>query len=286
MDKKLVSAMVTFPNAKINLGLDILDRRTDGYHDISTVMVPVPWCDILEVVPAKDGRDSLTTTGRQVDCPPEKNLVMRAVRALREHFEFPGVDIHLHKVIPDGAGLGGGSADAAFTLTAIDSLYGLNVGKDSLARIVSAVGADCPFFIYNVPMLCTGIGTDLSPLSFTLPEPLWIAIVKPPVSVPTKEAYSHVVPGLPEVDVAEIVTAVDCRRWQGQLKNDFEVSVFPRYPRIGQIKAGLLAMGAVYASMSGSGSAVFALFDNPDAEREVSAAFPDCDIFFRQFSIG
>lgn len=286
MDKKLVSAMVTFPNAKINFGLDILDRRTDGYHDISTVMVPVPWCDILEVVPAKDGRDSLTTTGRQVDCPPEKNLVMRAVRALREHFEFPGVDIHLHKVIPDGAGLGGGSADAAFTLTAIDSLYGLNAGKDSLARIVSAVGADCPFFIYNVPMLCTGIGTDLSPLSFTLPEPLWIAIVKPPVSVPTKEAYSHVVPWLPEVDVAEIVTAVDCRRWQGQLKNDFEVSVFPRYPRIGQIKAGLLAMGAVYASMSGSGSAVFALFDNPDAEREVSAEFPDCDIFFRQFSIG
>lgn len=278
--------MVTFPNAKINLGLDILNRRADGYHDISTVMVPVPWCDILEVVPSGDGRDHLATSGRPVGCPPEKNLVMRAVGALREHLEFPGVDIHMHKVIPDGAGLGGGSADAAFALTAIDSLFGLEAGADRLAGIVSAVGADCPFFIYNVPMLCTGIGTDLSPLKFALPEPWWIAIVKPPVSVPTKEAYAHVVPGLPDVNVAEIVTAVDCRRWQGLLKNDFETSVFPTYPRIGQIKAGLLAMGAVYASMSGSGSAVFALFDKPEAEREVSAAFPDCDIFFKQFTIG
>ena len=170
--------MIAFPNAKINIGLDILRRRPDGYHDLCTVMMPVAWCDILEIVPAAPGADdTLTVTGRRVDCPPEKNLVMRAVRALRAVASFPPVEVHLHKVIPDGAGLGGGSADAAFTLTLLRSLFSLDIDDAHLAAVAASLGADCPFFIYNCPMLCTGTGIELAPFALELPQGARIAIV-------------------------------------------------------------------------------------------------------------
>ena len=139
--------MILFPNAKINLGLDILRRRPDGYHDIETVMIPVPWCDVLEIVPAKGSETTLTVSGRRVDCPPEKNLVMKAYRALAETVELPPVDIFLRKIIPDGAGLGGGSADAAFTLRGLNELFALGLSDSRLAEIAAGLGADCPFFI-------------------------------------------------------------------------------------------------------------------------------------------
>ena len=185
--------MITFPNAKINLGLDILRRREDGYHDIETVMVPVPWHDVLEIVPAKGEETTLTVTGRHVDCPPEKNLVMKAYRALEREVSLPPVDIYLRKIIPDGAGLGGGSADASFTLRALNELFALGYNDEQLARVASTLGADCPFFIYNRPMLCTGTGTDMEPIDVDL-QGLDILIAKPDVSVPTAAAYSHTTP--------------------------------------------------------------------------------------------
>ena len=160
--------MVTFPNAKINIGLNITSRRDDGYHNIETIMVPIPWCDILEIVPAKGPESTLTIHGRPVNCPTEKNLVMKAYRAMEKRYNLPAVDIFLHKIIPDGAGLGGGSADAAFTLSALNQLFEIGASDAELADIASTIGADCPFFIYNKPMLATGIGTDFTPISLDL----------------------------------------------------------------------------------------------------------------------
>ena len=272
--------MVVFPNAKINIGLDILRKRPDGYHDIATVMFPVDWCDILEIVPAAGADTTLSVSGRAVDCPPEKNLVMKAYRALDARVELPPVDIFLHKVIPDGAGLGGGSSDAAFTLTALNSLFSLGLEKDELAEIAAGIGADCPFFIYNRPMLATATGTDLAPFPLSLAG-YTAAIVKPPVSVPTAAAYAAVSPCDSGTPLAEVLMAEpNPVRWQGLVKNDFERSVFLSRPEIAGIKAGLLDAGAVYAAMSGSGSAVFGIFAGAgdNLSETLRRAFPGCDI--------
>lgn len=255
--------MILFPNAKVNLGLNIIRCRADGYHDLETVMLPVPWCDVLEIVPGHSPGDTLTVSGRGVDCPPEKNLVMKAVNALREIADFGPVDIYLEKIIPDGAGLGGGSADAAFTLAGINELFALGLPKRILAETASRIGADCPFFIYNGPALCTGTGTDISSVKLDLPRPLWIAIVKPDASVSTAEAYRGVTPALPSAPLLRLLEENPVDKWQGLIKNDFEASIFPGHPCIAQVKETLLRQGAVYASMSGSGSAVFGIFDRP-----------------------
>lgn len=271
--------MILFPNAKINIGLNIISKRSDGYHDIETIMYPVPWCDILEIVPASGTKTTLTVTGRTVACPPEKNLVMKAFRALDTRIPLPPVDIFLHKIVPDGAGLGGGSADAAFTLVALNDLFKLDLGKEQLAEIASGIGADCPFFIYNVPMLATGTGTNLAPVDFSL-KGYRIAIVKPAVSVPTAEAYAGVTPKSPEFPLMESATKNPCG-WAGKVANDFEASVFERHTEIAAIKESLIALGAVYAAMSGSGSAVFGIFPEEcdNLADSLESAFPGCDIF-------
>ena len=242
--------MIVFPNAKINLGLDILFRRPDGYHEISTVMVPVGWHDVLEVVPSHSGKATLTVTGNAVDCPPEKNLVMKAYRALGEVAAgLPPVDIYLRKIIPDGAGLGGGSADAAFTIKALNTLFSLGFSDDKLAEVAATIGADCPFFIYNKPMMATGIGTDLAPV--VLPSEIYrmnLAIVKPPVGVSTACAYAGVTPALPAVELADVISR-PLSEWNGTVKNDSEKSVFAAAPEIETVKSGLADMGAVYVSM-------------------------------------
>lgn len=267
--------MVTFPNAKINLGLDILRRREDGYHDIETVMVPVPWRDVLEIVPAKGETTTLTVTGRHVECPPEKNLVMKAYRTLEREVSLPPVDIYLRKIIPDGAGLGGGSADAAFTLRMLNDLFALGYSDAELAGMAATIGADCPFFIYNRPMLCTGTGTDMQPVDVDLAG-MDILIAKPDVSVPTAAAYSKTRPMVPEVAVRDIV-AEDVSAWRGRLKNDFEASVFPSYPAIAALKERIEALGPVYTAMSGSGASVFGLFRGDILSPSVRELFADCD---------
>lgn len=256
--------MILFPHAKINLGLDILRKRPDGYHDIATVMVPTGWEDVLELNPADDGKTELITTGRPVACPPEKNLVMKAFRAMEAATGgIPPTKIGLHKVIPDGAGLGGGSADAAFTLRGLNILYNLGMPDAILCDIAATIGADCPFFIADKPMLCTGTGTTMTPIEIKGLKGLTLAIVKPLSSIGTAEAYSNVTPHIPDQPL-ELRIADPISGWQQTIANDFEKSVFPAHPEIESLKQEMLSLGAAYSAMSGSGSAVFGLFSNQD----------------------
>lgn len=273
--------MVVFPNAKINLGLNILSRRPDGYHDISSVIYPVGWTDILEIVPAKGGNTTLTVSGRHVDCPPESNLVMKAYRALNEIKSLPPVDIYLRKIIPDGAGLGGGSSDAAFTLSALNSLFSLRISKDRLAEIAGLLGADCPFFIYNTPMFAEGTGTTLSALPVPQVHGNTILIIKPDIHISTARAYSGVTPRHPKVPITEII-ANDIELWKGNLVNDFEKSLKSDYPEFEEIKQSLYDHGAVYASLSGSGSAVYGIFRNAKMTEEARKLFDGMTTFICQ----
>ncbi len=270
--------MILFPNAKINIGLNITERRADGYHIIETVMYPVNWCDILEIVPSEKEETTLTTSGREVNCPPEKNLVMKAYNLFREETGIGNVDIYLHKIIPDGAGMGGGSSDAAFTLIGLNDLFEIGLSKDRLAEMAAKIGADCPFFIYNKPMLATGIGTEFSPINIDLTQ-YKILIVKPQVSVPTAKAYAGVSPKQPDCELAKSIS-LPISQWEKIVKNDFEQSIFPNYPEIAAVKQKIIKLGADYASMSGSGSAVYGLFCKSDIlSEDAKALFHDCDTF-------
>lgn len=270
--------MILFPNAKINIGLNIVARRVDGYHEIETVFYPIPWSDILEIVPATTSQTTLTISGRHVDCPPEKNLVIKAYNCVAASYNIPKVDIYLRKVIPDGAGLGGGSSDAAFTIKGLNEMFSLGMSNENMAQMASMIGADCPFFIYNRPTYATGIGTTFTPVDITL-NGYYIVIVKPTVSVPTKEAYAGVTPTPPSHNLtSSIIRPVT--QWNKLIVNDFEASIFPKHPVIRQIKDRLLSLGAVYASMSGSGSSVFGIFNGSDILAEdLQSMFPHYDIF-------
>lgn len=266
--------MITFPNAKINVGLYITRRRPDGYHDLETLFYPIDLCDILEIVPAQDDNTTLTITGIPVDGDVEKNLVMRAYRLLQSQYDLPAVEIHLHKVIPFGAGLGGGSSDASYTLQMLRDMFALPLSDDNLAEMASKLGADCPFFIYNRPLIATGIGDCFSSTNFSM-QGKYIVLVKPPIAVSTAEAYAHVTPNTPSQSLSEQV-AQPIDKWHDVISNDFEKSVFPIHPRIAAIKQRLYDMGATYASMSGSGSSVFGIFDTPPA---CTDAFAGCFVW-------
>lgn len=270
--------MILFPHAKINLGLDILRKRPDGYHDIATAIVPTDWEDVLELTPSAFGETKLTVTGRKVDCPPEKNLVMKAFRAVESLTGgVPPTEIRLHKIIPDGAGLGGGSADAAFTIRGLNELYNLGLPEEEQCRIAAMIGADCPFFIADRPMLCTGTGTDMTAIELPQIKGLMLAIVKPSESVSTAQAYAGVKPHEPSEKLSERLR-LPIDQWQLKLPNAFEPSVFEKCPQVAEIKRRLKELGAVYASMSGSGSAVFGLFDNSTADKlaeQIDSEFPD-----------
>ena len=273
--------MITFPNAKINLGLNIVERRPDGYHNIETVFLPIPLTDVLEIVPAAAGEEStLTCYGNAVDCPPEKNLVMRAYRMMQERYGLPPVAMHLYKHIPDGAGLGGGSSDAAHALLMLNRMYDLHLSDDELAAIAVTLGADCAFFIYNRPMLATGIGDVMSPVEVSL-QGKSLLLVKPPVGVDTRTAYSRVVPAPSTLDLAQII-ARPVETWDGLLVNDFEPSVFAALPQLWLIKASLLDAGAQYAAMSGSGSTIFGIFNSDKLAEAAADTFTDCATFVLQ----
>lgn len=268
------ATMITFPNAKINIGLHITARRPDGYHDIETLFYPISLNDILEIVPASGKETTLSVTGIAVGGETEDNLVMRAYRLLQRLYDLPPVEMHLHKIIPFGAGLGGGSSDAAFALRMLRDLFALPLSDDDLARQASKLGADCPFFIYNRPLMATGIGDCFSPIDFSL-RGKYIVLVKPPVSVATAEAYSRVVPALPAQSLREKLSSpID--KWRNNIVNDFERSVFPAHPRIAAVKQQLYELGAVYAAMSGSGSTVFGIFDAPCPYLHT---FADCFVY-------
>ncbi|AEW20613.1 MAG: 4-(cytidine 5'-diphospho)-2-C-methyl-D-erythritol kinase [Tannerella sp.] len=262
--------MICFPNAKINLGLSIVGKRPDGYHDLETIFYPVPLCDALEIVGAET--DSLRCSGMTLDSDSENNLVLKALRSLRKKYTIPPLAVYLRKAIPFGAGLGGGSADAAFMLKLVSEYYRLSVSDDELEEIASGIGADCAFFIRNRPVKASGIGNIFEPIDLSLGS-YTLYIVKPDVFVSTKDAYSMVKPSQPMHSLDEIIR-LPVSEWKDVLKNDFETSVFSHFPMIGEIKDELYAQGAVYASMSGSGSAVFGLF-----EHDISLSFPGCFVW-------
>ncbi len=263
--------MIAFPNAKINLGLNIVERRSDGYHNLETVFYPIGLTDVLEIVPTQGDASSLTNYGNPIDCPLEKNLVMKALRLMQQHYSVPEVDIFLYKHIPDGAGLGGGSSDAASTMLMLNDMFDLGIAKDELARLAATLGADCPFFIYNRPMMATGIGDVLSPINVSL-KGLYLYLVKPAVSVPTKVAYSRVTPA-PSATCLEIDIAKSVSQWCGLVKNDFEASVFAVFPELAEIKTTIKDCGALYASMSGSGSSIFGIFDDVNLAEKMRGRF-------------
>jgi len=254
--------MICFPNTKINLGLHILSKRPDGYHNIETVFYPVNnLCDALEIVPAGGGKTTFSQTGILVGGNPEDNLVMKAYRLLKEDYTLPEIAIYLRKQIPLGAGLGGGSSDAAFMIKLLNDFISLNLSIEQMETYAGRIGADCPFFIQNRPVFAEGTGTVFSPVAISL-QAYNLVIVKPPVSVSTKEAYAQVKPHQPAVSLKDII-CLPVTEWKNLLVNDFESGVFALYPEIEKVKQQLYAEGAVYASMTGSGSAVFGLFEKP-----------------------
>ncbi|GAO28241.1 4-(cytidine 5'-diphospho)-2-C-methyl-D-erythritol kinase [Geofilum rubicundum] len=258
--------MIVFPNAKINLGLLVTSKRPDGYHNIETIFHPVhQLCDILEVIDNDEKEDVFSTSGLVIDGPASDNLILKALALIRECAPLPPLKIHLHKKIPFGAGLGGGSADASFMLKLLNEQYHLNLSTRTLELMAARLGADCPVFIENKPVLARGIGNEFSPINLSLSH-LWLQIVIPPIHVPTAHAYSNISPFQPESSLEDLLSR-PIENWKATLKNDFESSVFERYPEIMAIKEHLYNQGALYAAMSGSGSAVFGLFKNkPETE--------------------
>lgn len=260
--------MIRFVNAKLNLGLNIVRKREDGYHDLETIFYPIglyngtpenpePFCDMLEITPSE--QTEFIFSGRLVDCPLEKNLVYKAWKVFNDKApDMATYRITLEKHLPDGAGLGGGSADAAFVLLMLNNLEGNPFDDAELADMALKLGADCPFFIYNKPCFAEGVGEKIMPIELDL-SGMWVLLVKPEVSISTKEAFAGVNPMCSENDLREVVK-LDVGKWDGLMKNDFENSLFPGHPVLKNIKERMKAFGADYTAMSGSGSTIFGIF--------------------------
>lgn len=260
--------MIVFPCAKINLGLNIVGKREDGYHNLETVFYPIPLCDALEIkymdekFPSDVACD-LKVTGNAVDCDENNNLVVRAYNLLATDYQLPRVHAHLYKHIPSQAGLGGGSSDAAYMIRLLDERFRLNIGNPEMERYAAKLGADCAFFIEAEPAYAEGIGDELMPADGPQGNlnGYYIAIVKPNVAVSTKDAYSAITPKKPKKCCRDIVRQ-PIETWKDELVNDFEVPIFALHPELGDIKQKLYALGATYAAMSGSGSALYGIFKN------------------------
>ncbi|MBQ8888367.1 MAG: 4-(cytidine 5'-diphospho)-2-C-methyl-D-erythritol kinase [Bacteroidaceae bacterium] len=252
--------MITYPNAKINLGLNIVEKRPDAYHNLETIFYPINLQDALEVT-QREGEEEYTlkVSGVPIEGEPENNLVVKAYRLLKKDFpDMPAIDIHMYKHIPTGAGLGGGSADAAFMIKLLNEKFGLGISTEQMEEYAARLGADCAFFIQNKPVFASGIGNIFEPIQLSL-KGYYLVLVKPDIFVSTKDAFSQIKPQKPQQSLKEIIR-MPVETWRATMKNDFEYSVFQKYPEIAAIKDKLYDMGAVYASMSGSGSSVFGIF--------------------------
>jgi len=261
--------MICFPNAKINLGLRIIEKRPDGYHNLETVFYPIGLKDVLESVPnTQNNQNSISVSGLWSDdtstletSMPENNLVTKSLRLLQSNYRIQPAHYYLHKAIPTGAGLGGGSSDAAFALKMIQDINNLNLSVAELEEFSAHLGADCAFFIKNKPIFASGIGTIFENTSVSL-KGYFLVLIKPDIHVSTAEAYSLVKPARPTLSLKKAIES-PVETWKETILNDFEVSVFQRYPEIESIKNKLYQEGALYASMSGSGSSVFGIFREP-----------------------
>lgn len=274
------NSMVTFPNAKINLGLDVVEKRPDGYHNLETVFYPIPLHDILEITRSDDGF-SFTMYNAEFEGTDNDNLVVKAYNLLAEDFEMPEVKISLYKNIPTGAGMGGGSADAAYALKMLNDIAGLRLNDEQLEEYAVRLGADCAFFIKNRPAYATGIGNILTPVDCNLSE-YYLVVIKPDIHVSTKEAYAFVNPKYSEKPLSDIIK-LPVEEWKPLMKNDFEKSVFAKFPSIKDIKDSLYGLGALYASMSGSGSAFFGIFKEECCIEKLKREYPD--MFCRQWKL-
>ncbi|PWG79762.1 4-(cytidine 5'-diphospho)-2-C-methyl-D-erythritol kinase [Pararcticibacter amylolyticus] len=248
--------MVTFPNAKINIGLNIINRRSDGYHNLETVFYPVNIKDGLEV--AEAGELSFSTSGIEIPGFANENLCLRAYERLKKDFGIPPVQIHLHKQIPIGAGLGGGSSDAAFFIRLLNDKFALNLSTEMMEDYARELGADCAFFIKNQPVFAFGKGDEFEDITLSLKD-YFIVLIMPPVHVSTGEAYRGVKPSQPRTSLKDLIKS-PIEEWNPVIKNDFEESVFKNHPSIRGVKAALYESGALYASMSGSGASVYGIF--------------------------
>ena len=256
--------MIVFPNAKINIGLNVVSKREDGFHNLETIFYPIKLSDALEFAEADE--TCLSNSGIQIDSDQKDNLIIKAYEILKANFNLPNLKFHLHKIIPFGAGLGGGSSDAAFTLKMLNEYFNLGLSLVELEDYAGQIGADCPFFIRNKPTFATGIGNIFQNIELDLAD-YEIIILKPNIAVSTPEAYKNVIPRNPKYRLTEIVkTPID--GWKNLIVNDFEKSVYAKYPQIAELKQLLYSLGANYASMSGSGSAVFGIFRHLPTELE------------------
>ena len=273
--------MITFPVAKINLGLNVVEKRADGYHNLQTVFYPVPIMDALEIVPLSDGFPSdvdcdLKVTNITIEGDEQRNLVVRAYHLLKADYpELPRVHAHLWKGIPTQAGMGGGSSDCGYMIRLLNETFDMGLSSEQMQQYAARLGADCAFFIESRACYAEGIGERLQPIDLDLSG--WhIGVVRPDIPVPTKEAFSRIHPHYPALNCRDVVKQ-PVETWRDRLTNDFEESVFALHPEIGAVKEQLYKMGATYAAMSGSGSALFGLFkDEPDALRQT---FPDMFTF-------
>lgn len=248
--------MICFPNAKINLGLNIVSKRSDGFHNIETIFYPIPVQDALEVIPAE--KTHFSSLGLTIDGDPENNLVMRGYNLLKHHHNIPPLEIILLKKIPFGAGLGGGSADAAFMLKLLNDYCKLGLSDGDLEGYAAKIGADCPFFIKNKPVFASGIGNCFETINLSL-SGYYLCLVKPDIFVSTPEAYAMITPQDPNHSLKKVIEQ-PIETWRDHMVNDFEPAVFKIHPTIEDIKNKLYKAGALYASMSGSGSSVFGIF--------------------------
>ncbi len=263
--------MIVFPRAKINIGLRIMEKRPDGYHNIETFFYPVDLTDALEFVVRKDNRrhDTLRVTGVMEESNPSANLVMKAVKLMRQSFDFPRLRIHLHKDIPIGAGLGGGSSDAAGMLRALNKYFNFGLNSEELRSFAGRLGSDAPFFIDGTPSFAEGVGNILSEFPLDLSR-YHIVILYPNVDVSTAEAYAGCVPGPEGLSLRELLK-LPVSEWRDKVANDFELNIFRKYPLVSMLKMALYEAGALYASMSGSGSSVYGIFpENPVLPPEIS----------------
>ncbi len=265
--------MVVFPPCKINLGLSVLSKRSDGYHNLETCFYTVPWLDVLEVISSDEF--SFTSTGTVIPGAPEDNLCVKAYRLLNKDFDVGPVKIHLHKIIPSGAGLGGGSSDAAYMLRLLNVKFSLNLSEKTLMNYAAQLGSDCAYFVQDKAMIGTGRGEILEEIPLSL-QNRFLVIVKLGIHVSTADAFGGITPKAPSHAIEKIVSKYPVEEWKSILKNDFEETVFRKYPHIKLVKDKLYALGATYASMSGSGSAVYGIFES---DKHIAEHFPGATLW-------